>query len=62
MRVKPRKGVKVRDPVSLRHVPEEGADVPEGDSYWQRRLLDGDLVLVEADTEVRAAELEDRKG
>lgn len=44
--VKPAKGFVVPDPVSLRIVPEEGAVVP-WNAYWQRRVLEGSLVVVE---------------
>ncbi len=48
MFVKPRAGVKVRDPQSaiLAHIPETGCDVPES-SYWIRRIRSGDVVLAE---------------
>lgn len=45
MRVKPAEGRKVRDPASLQHLPEGGAEVPDT-SYWRRRLQAGDVVLV----------------
>lgn len=43
MFVKPAAGVKVRDPISRLHLPEEGREVPE-DTYWTRRLAGGDVV------------------
>lgn len=46
MRIKPaREGLIVLDPATYFPLPAEGAEVPET-SYWQRRLLDGDVVLV----------------
>lgn len=46
MRLKPaREGLIVLDPATYLPLPSEGADVPET-SYWQRRLLDGDVVEV----------------
>lgn len=47
MFVKPKPGLKVRDPKSLLHIPDSGAEVPE-DSYWTRRLADGDVFRVES--------------
>ncbi len=44
MFVKPAPGLKVRDPVSLLHLPEDGKEVPES-SYWYRRLRSGDVFL-----------------
>lgn len=45
MFVKPKAGVKVRRPVApFTHVPDEGMEVPE-ESYWIRRVQDGDLEL-----------------
>lgn len=43
MKVKPRPGLIVRDPISRIPLPVAGADVPESE-YWVRRLLDGDVV------------------
>jgi hypothetical protein len=48
MFVKPKPGgPKVRRPdPPFTHVPPEGMEVPE-ESYWVRRVMDGDLVVVE---------------
>jgi hypothetical protein len=43
MFVKPAPGLKVRNPVTKRHLPLEGAEVPES-TYWVRRLAAGDVV------------------
>lgn len=43
MFVKPAEGRQVRDPASKRPIPAAGANVPQ-DSYWIRRLRDGDVV------------------
>lgn len=43
MFVSPAPGVKVRDPQTLRHIPDAGQLVPR-DSFWLRRLADGDVV------------------
>jgi hypothetical protein len=45
--VKPAEGLKVRDPDTRRHLPEEGAAVPRS-TYWLRRLRDGDVVAASA--------------
>lgn len=42
MFVKPRKGLKVRDPVTKGFLPEAGAQVPNS-IYWTRRLRDKDV-------------------
>lgn len=47
MFIKPAAGVKVRDPASKLHIPETGVEVPDHDTFWTRRLLDGDVVLVQ---------------
>ncbi len=49
MRVKPRPGLKVRHPLTKQHVPEDGLEIAELDTYWSRRILDGDLVVVDDD-------------
>jgi hypothetical protein len=41
--------VKVRDPITKLHIPAEGKEVPDGDTYWTRRILDGDVVLATPD-------------
>ncbi len=46
MFVKPKTGLVVRDPVSKRALPAEGADVPAS-GYWMRRLRDGDVIVSE---------------
>lgn len=37
----------IRDPHTRQPLPAEGADVPEN-SFWIRRLRDGDVVRVDA--------------
>ena len=43
MHVKPVAGRTVRDPVKGTFLPESGAEVPDN-SFWRRRLNDGDVV------------------
>lgn len=53
MFVKPAKqDVKVRDPVSMQHLPAEGKEVPEN-SFWLRCLASGDIVKVESKSFVK---------
>jgi hypothetical protein len=54
MLVKPAPGLKVRDPQSKQHIPETGIEVSETDSYWARRLLDGDVVEVKPVTAAKS--------
>lgn len=46
MFVKPAPGKRVRDPQSRQHIPAEGMEVSATDTYWVRRLQDGDVVVV----------------
>lgn len=46
MIVKPAPGMQVRDPRSRLHIPEIGVEVSAADTYWARRLADGDVVEV----------------
>lgn len=55
MLVKPAPGRKVRDPQSKQHIPETGVDVSESDTYWARRLLDGDVVVVKPEPVTKTA-------
>lgn len=51
MFVKPAPGLKVRLPENPRaFLPDDGAEVPR-DSYWVRRLRDGDVLAAEAPAE-----------
>lgn len=43
MFVKPKSGLKVRDPVTKGFLPEAGAQVPPS-LYWTRRVRDGDVI------------------
>ncbi|MBG3875499.1 DUF2635 domain-containing protein [Desulfovibrio oxamicus] len=40
--VYPVQGIKVRDPQTLQHVPDEGLEVPRS-TYWLRRISAGDV-------------------
>lgn len=44
--VRPAEGLLIRDPKTLQLLPAEGKFV-KWDSYWERRKLRGDVVLVE---------------
>lgn len=47
MFVKPKaKDMTIRDPRTMVKLPDGGANVPDS-NYWRRRLLAGDVVLVE---------------
>jgi hypothetical protein len=46
MFVKPKAGLKVRDPISKLPLPPEGKNVPDDSSFWIRRLTDGDVFVV----------------
>lgn len=51
MFVKPAPGRVVRYPGDpSRLLPESGADVPERDIFWRRRLAQGDVVAVTTET------------
>lgn len=39
----------IRDPVTKRQLPAEGADVPES-SFWIRRLTGGEIVRIDQPT------------
>lgn len=45
MFVKPKKGLRILDPRLRDRLPEDGREVPDGDVYWNRLLIDGDIVL-----------------
>ncbi len=43
MKVIPAPGRAVRDPKSMMLLPAEGREVPDNDTFWTRRLRDGDV-------------------
>ncbi len=45
MWIKPRVGLKIRDPFTQRHLPEEGMMV-DVNRFWLRRLEEGDVIEV----------------
>jgi hypothetical protein len=51
--IKPREGDVIRDPETGRALPAEGAEVI-WNSWWQRRLNDGDIVMT-TESAVKAA-------
>ena len=53
-RENPGKLLKVRDPVTLRLLPDEGSHVPYN-SHWLRVLSDGDVVLADEPTVAEVA-------
>ena len=53
MYVKPAPSVKVRDPQSMLHLPDAG-QIVESNSYWLRRLADGDVIVTTPPAEPRA--------
>lgn len=46
IKIKPRKGLLIRDPKTRNPIPKEGAFVVL-DTFWRRRLADGDVEKVE---------------
>ena len=50
MFVKPAKGLIVRDPLHMTPIPPEGREVPDI-AHWHKRVIDGDLIVVEATTD-----------
>lgn len=49
----PKTGVKVRNPKTGGHIPEEGAIV-FCDNYMNRRILDGDLIVAKKPSKKKA--------
>ncbi|ELN0130425.1 DUF2635 domain-containing protein [Raoultella planticola] len=58
MFVKPKDGISVRCPVRGEALPAEGAEVPDN-TFWRRRLKDGDVSLVEKNGANNTAKKED---
>lgn len=47
IKVKPAKGLLVRDPITGRHLDKKGETKPKN-AYWMRRLAAGDVIEVGA--------------
>jgi len=50
LHVQPAPGLVVRDPATRAPLPPEGAELTDS-TYWQRRLIDGDVILVQTPPE-----------
>lgn len=46
IKIKPKSGLKIRDPFHADFLPDNGRDVQKN-SYWIRRLKEGSVTLVE---------------
>ena len=46
MFVKPAEGIKIRDPFKKDHLPPEGREVADGDLYWERARIAGDVTVI----------------
>jgi len=47
MFVRPAPGLKIRDPLTRTHIPENGIEVVES-YFWLRRVRDGDVNVVQS--------------
>ncbi|CAE6811905.1 hypothetical protein R69746_05661 [Paraburkholderia aspalathi] len=43
MKVYPAPGLKVRDPVTMQHIPNDGHEVSENDMHWAMMINHGDV-------------------
>ena len=48
LKIKPNDGMLVRDPITMRALPPEGAEVA-ATSFWIRRLAAGDVIEIPAE-------------
>ena len=46
MIIKAKEGIILRDPVTKQIVPPDGKEVSDNDLFWQRRVRDGDAIVV----------------
>ena len=44
MWIKPAPGLKVRNPLTMKLLPDTGIEVPDGDLRWNRLIAHGDVV------------------
>ncbi len=60
-RIKPKKGLKVINPVTNRGISGDGIVVPKITTYWKNRKSDGDVVITKV-TAKKAQQKNDEKG
>lgn len=60
VRIIPRKGIVLKDPETRRPIPEEGIMV-HLNTFWMRRLADGDVTKAEIKKEFKNEKKGDRK-
>lgn len=53
MFVKPNEGCEIRDPFKRTLLPKEGAEVADNDHFWQRRVRDKDVVVINKESDVK---------
>ncbi|EAY4270170.1 DUF2635 domain-containing protein [Salmonella enterica] len=53
MFVKPNEGCEIRDPFKRTLLSKEGAEVPDNDPFWKRRVRDKDVVVINKKTDVK---------
>ncbi len=53
MHVRPAAGKKLRDPRTRLRVPEAGLEVSDSDTFWARRIADGDAEVVTPEVETK---------
>jgi hypothetical protein len=54
MFIKPNQGIKIRDPFTRTFLPDDGGNV-ENTPFWARRLRDGDVTLVQTESDSKTA-------
>lgn len=52
-------GLKVRNPVTGRHIPAEGIEVQDTDTYWARRLRSKCVVVIDQPSVVTVGQIPD---
>lgn len=45
MKVYPKPGLVVRDPVTMQHIPTDGHEVSENDMHWAMMINHGDVTM-----------------
>ena len=62
MFVKPAQGRKIRYPDRDKYLPETGANVPDNDLFWVKRVKQGDVVVVKNPPKVNKTTTDGKKG
>lgn len=61
LRIIPKDGLKVMNPDTLRRVPKDGIVIRNMNTYWNRRLKDGDIKVEDLSKKKKSTQISEKK-